>query len=201
MGLRVSCLEAAPAVGGTWYWNCYPGARVDSQSYIYQYWFSDELIEEWDWKERFPAQAEVERYLNYVADKFDLRKDIRFDTRITAAEWDGAGQCWSVSTGQKEHLTARYLVSCTGMLSAPQEPPFPGRDLYKGQLVHTARYPREGIDFSGKTVGVVGSGATGIQVIQTIAGQVAGAQFVAMQVCRKNCHTGNFQPLDVAGLA
>jgi len=173
MGLRVSCLEAAPAVGGTWYWNCYPGARVDSQSYIYQYWFSDELIEEWDWKERFPAQAEVERYLNYVADKFDLRKDIRFDTRVTAAEWDGAGQCWSVSTGQKEHLTARYLVSCTGMLSAPQEPPFPGRDLYKGQLVHTARYPREGIDFSGKTVGVVGSGATGIQVIQTIASQVA----------------------------
>jgi len=173
MGLRVACLEAAPAVGGTWYWNCYPGARVDSQSYIYQYWFSDELIEEWDWKERFPAQAEVERYLNHVADKFDLRKDIKFDTRVTAADWDEAGQCWRVSTGQKEHLTARYLVSCTGMLSAPQEPPFPGRDLYKGQLVHTARYPREGIDFSGKTVGVVGSGATGIQVIQTIAGRVA----------------------------
>jgi len=115
MGLRIACLEAAPAVGGTWYWNCYPGARVDSQSYIYQYWFSDELIEEWDWQQRFPAQAEVERYLNYVADKFDLRKDIRFDTRVAAADWDEAGQCWKVHTEQGDLLTARYLVSCTGI--------------------------------------------------------------------------------------
>lgn len=172
MGLSVRGVEAAPEVGGTWYWNCYPGARVDSQSYIYQYWFSDELIQEWDWSERFPAQEETERYLNFVADKFELRKDIDLNTRVTSADWDDRAQLWSVGTEGGRHYRCRFLISCTGMLSAPQIPPFPGQDLYQGTLVHTARYPREGLDLSGKRVGVVGCGATGIQVIQTIASEV-----------------------------
>ncbi len=169
MGLKVRVFDAAGSVGGTWYWNCYPGARVDSQSYVYQYWFSDELIEEWDWSERFPAQPETERYLNFVADKFDLRKDIQFNTRVTSADWDEIEQRWTIKTDQGGEVTAQFLISCTGMLSAPKVPPFPGHEKFKGQIAHTARYPRQGIDLAGKRVGVVGTGATGIQVIQTVA--------------------------------
>lgn len=172
MGMKVLGIEAAPEVGGTWYWNCYPGARVDSQSYSYQYWFSEELIREWNWSERFPARAETRRYLNFVADKFELRKDFAFNTRVTAADWIEASQCWQVQTDSGETYTTRFLVSCTGMLSAPQVPPFPGHEKFGGQLVHTARYPQEGIDLAGKRVGVIGCGATGIQVIQTIASEV-----------------------------
>ena len=171
MGLKVKTLDAASNVGGTWYWNCYPGARVDSQSYVYQYWFSDELIEEWDWSERFPAQPETERYLNFVADKFALRKDIQFNTRVTSANWDEIRHRWTVESDQGDEVTAQFLISCTGMLSAPKVPPFPGHGKFKGKIVHTARYPREGIDLVGKRVGVVGTGATGIQVIQTIASE------------------------------
>lgn len=173
MGLKVICLEAAPAVGGTWYWNCYPGARVDSQSYIYQYWFSKELIDEWDWSERFPAQPETERYLNFVADKLELRKDILFNRRVDSARWDASSQRWQLGTEQGDTFSAQYLISCTGMLSAPRMPPFPDSDKFRGVVAHTARYPREGLDLKGKRVGVVGCGATGIQVIQTIASEVA----------------------------
>lgn len=173
MGLKILCLEAAPQVGGTWYWNCYPGARVDSPSHVYQYWFSRELIDEWDWSERFPSQPETERYLNFVADKFELRRDIQFNTRVNAANWDAGAGCWQVGTEQGDSFSARYLISCTGMLSSPQSPPFPGVEQFRGTVVHTARYPREGLDLEGKRVGVVGCGATGIQVIQTIAGEVA----------------------------
>ena len=172
MGLKVKSFDAASDVAGTWYWNCYPGARVDSQSYIYQYWFSDELINEWDWSERFPAQPEPERYLNFVADKLELRKDIQFNTRVTSANWDDETSRWVISTDKGDEVAARFLISCTGMLSAPKLPPFPGHKKFKGLIAHTARYPREGIDFKGKKVGVIGTGATGIQVIQTIADQV-----------------------------
>ena len=172
MGLRVRGIDAAPAVGGTWYWNCYPGARVDSQSYIYQYWFSDDLIKEWDWPERFPAQPVVERYLNFVADKFELGKEYLFSTRVTSADWDAQKQCWTVGTDQGDTLTTRYFISCTGMLSEPKIPTFPGQEKFRGIIAHTARYPREGIDLKGKRVGVIGCGATGIQVIQTIASEV-----------------------------
>jgi acetone monooxygenase (methyl acetate-forming) len=172
MGLKVRALDAGSEVGGTWYWNRYPGARVDSQSYIYQYWFSDELLEEWDWSERFPAQPETERYLNYVADKFDLRKDIQFNTTVTSAHWDAAQSRWVLNTDQGDTLSATYFVSCAGMLSAPVALPFPGRENFKGEIAHTARWPRDGIDLSGKRVGVIGTGATGIQVVQTIAAQV-----------------------------
>ena len=172
MGLRVRSIDAASDVGGTWYWNCYPGARVDSQSYIYQYWFSEELIDEWNWSQRFPPQPELERYLDFVADKLDLRKDIQFNTTVTSADWDEANQHWIVRTDRGDELTARFFISCTGMLSTPKVPPFPGREQYRGVVAHTARYPREGIDLTGKTVGVVGTGATAIQVIQTIYGEV-----------------------------
>jgi len=173
LGLKVRCIDAASQVGGTWYWNCYPGARVDSQSYIYQYWFSPDLIKEWNWSERFPAQPEAEKYFNFVADKLDLRKDISFSTRVTSADWDAARQCWVVRTDKGDTLSSRFLISCTGMLSASMVPRFPGHGEFKGIIAHTARYPREGIDLAGKRVGVVGTGATAIQVIQTIAKQVA----------------------------
>jgi len=172
-GLEVQGFEQGSSVGGTWYWNRYPGARVDSQCYIYQYWFSDELLNDWDWSERFPAQAETERYLNHVADRFDLRSAFRFNTRVTAAHWDPARRRWMVSTDQGDTVSARFLLMCGGGLSAPQQPPFAGYERFKGQVLHTSRWPKEGIDFAGKRVGVVGTGATGIQVIQTIAAEVA----------------------------
>jgi len=173
MGLSVQAFDAADEVGGTWYWNCYPGARVDSESHVYQYWFSDELLNEWDWSERFPAQPEAEHYLRFVADKFSLRKHYKFATRVAHADWDEASGCWTIETDAGERYTAPYFVSCAGMLSTPKVPPFAGHESYRGIIAHTARWPREGIDLKGKRVGVVGTGATGIQVIQTIAAEVA----------------------------
>ena len=172
-GLTVRGLEAGDNLGGTWYWNRYPGARVDSQSHVYQYWFSRELNDEWNWSERFPAQPEVERYLNHVADRFDLRKDIQFNTRVTAASYDEAAKRWSITTHKGERLQAQYLISCAGMLSEPLSALFAGQDEFKGRIFHTARWPKDPIDFTDKQVGVIGTAATGIQVIQTIASQVA----------------------------
>ena len=172
MGMNVIGYETGSDVGGTWYWNRYPGARVDSQSYVYQYWFSDELLQEWDWSERFPAQPETERYLNFVADKFELRKDIQFNTRVSGSRWDADRRRWLISTANGDEVTAQYLISCTGMVSAPIIPPFGDHDKFKGEILHTARWPSESLDLSGKRVGVIGTGATGIQVIQTIASEV-----------------------------
>ena len=172
LGLSTRLFEAGHGVGGTWYWNRYPGARVDSQAYIYQYWFSDELLKEWNWSERFPAQEETERYLNHVADRFDLRKDIQFGTRVTEAIYSESTQRWTVKTDKGETFTAQFLIMSTGGLSAPVVPPFPGHENFKGQMIHTARWSKEGLDLKGKRVGVIGTGATGIQVIQTIADQV-----------------------------
>ena len=172
MGLSVQGFEAGSGVGGTWYWNRYPGARFDSEAEIYQYWFSEALYKNWQPTERYPAQPETERWLNYVADKTDLRKHFRFNTRVAAAHYDEAAGEWAVQTEQGETFRAQYLISCTGMLSAPLNNPFPGQESFKGQIFHTARWPKERVDFVGKRVGVVGTGATGIQVIQTIAPQV-----------------------------
>ena len=171
-GLTTKAVEAGDNVGGTWYWNRYPGARVDSQSHVYQYWFSPELNNEWNWSERFPAQPEVERYLNFVADRFDLRRDIRLNTRVTAARYDETAKRWSINTDKGETFLARFLISCAGMLSAPLTSLFPGQEEFTGQIFHTARWPTETVDFTGKRVGVIGTAATGIQVIQTIASQV-----------------------------
>ena len=173
LGMRVRVIDAASGVGGTWYWNCYPGARTDSPSNIYQYWFSEELLDEWNWSERYCGHAESERYFNHVADRFDLRKDISFNTRVDAAHWDEATGRWNLRTDQGETVSAQFLITALGPLSAPVVPPFQGLDSFKGRLVHTARWPREGIDLKGQRVGVIGTGATGIQVIQTIAPEVA----------------------------
>jgi len=171
-GLRVKAVDTATGVGGTWYWNRYPGARFDSEAYIYQYLFSEELYKGWSWSERFPGQPEIERWLNYVADKLDLRKDIRFSTTITSAVFNEATQRWTITTDTGDVIDAQFLITCCGMLSAPLTSMFPGQDTFKGQLVHTGRWPKQDIDLAGKRVGVVGNGATGIQVIQTIAGEV-----------------------------
>ena len=171
-GFSVQGFESAPDVGGTWYWNCYPGARVDSPSMVYQYWFSDELLAEWDWSERYSPQPELMRYFAHVADRFDLRKHFRFTTRVESAHWDAAAGRWTIGTDQGDTLSARYLICCSGILSAPQVPPFEGHEDFAGRIVHTARWPQQGMDLAGKRVGVVGTGATGIQVIQAIAEQV-----------------------------
>ena len=171
-GLNVRAYDAASGVGGTWYWNRYPGCKFDSEAYIYQYLFSEDLYKGWSWSEKFPTQPEIERWLNYVADRLDLRKDIQFSTPITSARFDEATDRWMVETGTGETIDTRFLVTCCGMLSAPLTDVFPGQDTFKGRLLHTGRWPKEPVELAGKRVGVVGIGATGIQVIQTIAGQV-----------------------------
>ena len=168
-GVNVQGLEAGSDVGGTWYWNRYPGARFDSESYIYQYLFDDDLYKDWTWSERFPAQPEIERWLHYVADRLDIRKHIKFSSRVTRADFNEATGRWMVETDQGDKFDAQYVIGCTGMLSAPLTDRFPGQSSFKGTIVHTGLYPKEGIELEGKKVGVIGVGATGIQVIQTVA--------------------------------
>ncbi|MGG7566793.1 flavin-containing monooxygenase [Rhodovulum sp. DZ06] len=171
-GLNVHGVDAASDVGGTWYWNRYPGAKFDSESYIYQYLFDEALYKGWTWSERFPAQPEIERWMHYVADTLDLRRDFTFNARVLSADWDPSRGRWTVRTSDGEVYDAQFVIGCTGMLSAPLENRFEGQADFKGTIVHTARYPKEGIDVAGKKVGVIGIGATGIQVIQTIAPEV-----------------------------
>ena len=173
LGLKVIAIETGTDVGGTWYWNRYPGARVDSQAYIYHYWFDKELDAEWKWTERFPAQPETEAYLKFIADRCDLRKDIAFSTTVTSAKFDEKRNRWDVELNNGQTLDAQFFVSCAGMLSAPLTERFEGQKSFKGEIYHTARWPKTPVDFKGKRVGVVGTGATGIQVIQTIAPETA----------------------------
>ncbi len=171
-GLEVRAVDNASGVGGTWFWNRYPGAKFDSEAYIYQYLFSEELYKGWRWSERFPGQPEIERWMNYVADELDLKKDIQFDTDVTRAHYDEERQRWRVTTAAGESFDTRFLITCCGMLSAPLANVFPGQDSFAGPIFHTSRWPREPVELAGKRVGVVGIGATGIQVIQTIADRV-----------------------------
>ena len=171
-GLRVRVFEAGTDVGGTWYWNRYPGARFDSESYSYGYSFSKELLQEWDWSEHFAGQPETLRYCNYVADKFDLRRDIQFRSRVTAAVYDEDARSWTITLEDGSRFNSRFLITAIGPLSTPTLPRIEGRDDFKGASFHTARWPKEPVDFAGKRVAVIGTGATGIQTIQTIAGQV-----------------------------
>jgi cation diffusion facilitator CzcD-associated flavoprotein CzcO len=168
-GMRTRVFEAGPSVGGTWYWNRYPGARFDSESWSYGYSFSQELLDEWDWEEHFAGQPETERYLNYVADKFDLRRDIQFDTVVTAAHYQEDSHSWQVTLNDGSQCTARYLITAVGVLSASVLPRIPGIESYKGQSFHTHNWPREPVSFEGKRVAVIGTGATGIQAITEIA--------------------------------
>ena len=167
--MRVRVLEAGTGVGGTWYWNRYPGARFDSESYSYGYSFSQELLEEWDWSEHFAAQPETLRYLNHVADKFDLRRDIQFRSRVAAAHWQEATRRWDVTLEDGSRHRARFLITAIGPLSAPTMPRIEGVETFRGQACHTARWPHEPVSFEGKRVAVIGTGATGVQTIQEVA--------------------------------
>jgi cation diffusion facilitator CzcD-associated flavoprotein CzcO len=168
-GLTVRAFEAGSGVGGTWFWNCYPGARCDVESKDYSYSFSPELEQEWSWSERYPAQPEVLRYLNHVADKFSLRPYIQLNTRVTAATWDAGAAEWVVTTDDGATVTARFFLSAVGCLSAYQVPSLPGLATFEGPWYHTSRWPTEGVDFTGKRVGLIGTGSTGIQIAPEIA--------------------------------
>src|SRR5204863_9518668 len=150
LGLRVRVLEAGTNVGGTWYWNRYPGARFDSESYSYGYSFSKELLAEWDWSEHFAGQPETLRYLNHVADKFDLRRDIQFRSRVTAAHYDEDTRSWTLTLEDGSRFRSRFLITAIGPLSTPTLPRIEGRDSFKGESFHTARWPHEPVDFKGK---------------------------------------------------
>lgn len=167
LGLRVRGLEAGSDVGGVWHWNRYPGARLDSESYSYCYSFSEELLREWSWSERFVGQPELNAYFKYVADKFDLRKDIRFNSRVRAAKYEGRN--WSLTTEDGHEVTTRFVVLAVGPLSAPVLPAIEGRDSFAGTSLFAPEWPKDPVDFRRKRVAVIGTGATGIQIIQEVA--------------------------------
>ncbi len=169
LGLSIQVLEAGDGVGGTWYWNRYPGARCDSESHAYCYSFSKELMQDWEWSERYPEQPEIMRYLNHVADRFDLRRNIRFNTRVTAAYYDEAANRWHVTTEAGERFTTKFLITAVGCLSTANVPDISGLESFEGRWYHTGQWPHEGVDFTGKRVGLVGTGSTGIQAAPVIA--------------------------------
>jgi cyclohexanone monooxygenase len=172
LGFSARVLEAGGGIGGTWYWNRYPGARCDIESLEYSYQFSPELQQEWRWTERFATQPEILRYIEHVADRFDLRRDIQLDTRVTAARFDDATRMWTVES-ERGRVTARFCIMATGCLSSTNLPAFPGRDSFAGASYHTGRWPHEGVDFTGKRVAVIGTGSSAIQSIPLIAEQAA----------------------------
>jgi len=169
LGLSVRALEAGGGVGGTWYWNRYPGARCDSESHVYWYTFSPDLMREWEWSERYPGQPEIMRYLNYVADRFDLKRDILFNTRVTAAHYDETENRWRVRTETGDTFIAKFLITAVGCLSTANVPKFAGLESFAGDWYHTGQWPHEGVDFTGKRVGMIGTGSTGIQAAPVIA--------------------------------
>jgi cation diffusion facilitator CzcD-associated flavoprotein CzcO len=169
LGFRVRCFEAGGDVGGTWYWNRYPGARFDSESWTYGFSFSEALLKEWSWSEHFSGQPENLRYCNLVADKFDLRRDISFNQRIAAARWDEAAGEWEVASTDGVKARARFLVTALGPISSPVMPDIPGVGDFGGEAYHTGLWPHQPVSFAGKRVGVIGTGATGVQAITEIA--------------------------------
>ena len=172
LGVDATVLDAAADLGGTWYWNRYPGARFDSESYTYGFSFSKELLNEWHWKERFSSQPENLRYLNYVVDKFDLRKYMQFNCKVEAAHFDEANELWRLRINDGRELTSRFVIMAVGLLSVPTPPRLKGMETFKGRSFHTFYWPHEPVDMAGKKVAVIGTGATGIQVIAEIADKV-----------------------------
>ena len=193
-GVSVRGYERASNVGGVWYWNRYPGARFDSESYTYCYSFSQALLDEWDWQESFAAQPEILSYLNHVTERFDLRRDISFNTGVTGAHFDGQSGTWLIDSDRGQQVRTRYLITAVGSLSAYQTPDIDGIGNFDGEIFHTARWPHDGVSLSGKRVGVVGTGATGVQVIQTIAREVA--QLTVFQRTANFCVPQRNSPLD-----
>ncbi|MBB3018114.1 cation diffusion facilitator CzcD-associated flavoprotein CzcO [Microvirga lupini] len=177
MGKSVVGIEAGGDVGGVWYWNRYPGARCDLMSVDYSYGFSEEIEQEWTWSEQFAAQPEILAYANFVADRLDLRRSYLFNTRVTSAIWDENAKLWRATTDQDQVLEAPYCVMATGPLSVAKDPDIPGIDRFKGRLLRAQKWPHEPVSFEGKRVGIIGTGSTGIQIVQTV-GREAGELFV-----------------------
>lgn len=173
LGLSARVIEAGSGLGGTWYWNRYPGARCDTDTLEYSYSFDEDLQQEWDWPERYPTQPEILKYLNHVADRFDLRRDITFDTRVEAARYDEAASRWRIAAHDGAELSAQFLIMATGSISAPNIPAIEGMDSFGGPIHHTARWPHEGLDLSGLRVGIIGTGSSAVQAIPVIAEQAA----------------------------
>jgi cation diffusion facilitator CzcD-associated flavoprotein CzcO len=194
LGLSTRVYEAGDGVGGTWYWNRYPGARCDIPSLDYSYSFSPELEQEWEWSEEFPSQPEMLRYINHVADRFDLRRHINLDTAVTAITLDDGTGRWTVTTSTAQRVTARFVVMATGFLSAANIPPIPGLGDFAGQWYHTGQWPAEPVDFTGKRVGVIGTGSSGIQVIPHLA-EVAASLTVFQRTPNFSFPSAN-RPLD-----
>lgn len=169
LGFKATVIEAAPDVGGTWYWNRYPGARVDVLSLDYSYSFDEELQQEWVWSERYATQPEILRYLRHVADRFELRRDIRFETRVEGADWESGG--WKVRLSKGGEIRCRWLVMASGCLSEPKDADIPGQGDFLGEVYSTSRWPEKNVDFAGKKVAVIGTGSSGIQVIPVIANE------------------------------
>ena len=194
LGLSVRVLEAGAGVGGTWYWNRYPGARCDTDTLEYSYSFCEELQQEWEWPERYPTQPEILRYLEHVADRFALRSDISFNTRAAAAAFDEAANRWRVHTNRGDELSAQFLVMATGCLSVPITPKFDGVDSFAGPTYHTGRWPHEGVDFGGQRVGIIGTGSSAVQAIPVIAEQAR--QLVVFQRTAQYTVPARNQPVD-----
>ena len=173
MGLSVAGFEAGTDVGGTWYWNRYPGARCDVESMAYSYSFSPELEQEWDWSEKYPTQPEVLRYLRHVADRFDLRRSFQFETRVVRAAFDAEKSRWTIRTNKDDVVSAQFCISAVGCLSEPKPPETPGLETFQGTWYHTGRWPHEPVDFTGRRIGVIGTGSSGVQSIPVIAAQAA----------------------------
>ena len=171
LGLKVRAYEAGSGVGGTWFWNRYPGARCDVESLEYSYSFSNELQQEWKWPERYGTQPEILKYINHVADRFDLRRDVQLNTRIKSALFDSKANEWTLRTDSGEDVRARYCVMAAGNLSTPRVPDFKGIESFKGKWYHSGLWPHDGVDFTGLRVGVIGTGSSGVQMIPIIAQQ------------------------------
>ncbi len=169
LGMNVTVIEAGDGVGGTWYWNRYPGARCDVTSVEYSFSFSKELEQEWNWSELMAPQPEIEQYMNHVADRFDLRRDIRFNTRVTNADWDDGSQSWSVKTDRGDTYVSRFCIMATGCLSSPIKPDIKGIDSFKGQSIQTSMWPKDGVELEGKRVALIGTGSSGVQSTPEIA--------------------------------
>jgi cyclohexanone monooxygenase len=173
LGFTARVYETGSGVGGTWYWNRYPGARCDIESMQYSFSFSEELDQQWNWSEKYAPQPEILAYANHVADRFDLRRDIRFDTRVTAATFDETAKCWRVETDRGDKVSGKFCIMAVGCLSAPNRPPFRDIEAFRGAVYHTGEWPHEGVDFSGLRVGVIGTGSSAIQSIPIIAQQAS----------------------------
>jgi cyclohexanone monooxygenase len=199
LGFGARIIEAGDGIGGTWYWNRYPGARCDVESYFYSYSFDPALEQEWEWTEKYPRQAEILRYVEHVADRYDLRRDITLGTRVTAAAYEEDAGRWTVSTDAGEEIDAQFLIMATGCLSAPKAPEIPGAERFAGPILQTSRWPHEGVDLTGKRVAVVGTGSTGIQAIPVIASQAS--DLTVFQRSANFSFPAQHRPLDEARTA